>query len=298
MPTEKHTDLLRLSAEFPSISLGEMDSIRLMNRTDTKYLTDSETLLEVLRDAVQAGYRIFENGDRRLLTYDSIYFDTPSLWMFTEHRRGKAVRFKVRKRLYTDSGECFLEVKRKNNHSRTKKKRTSIGAEDFRGARIEGEALEWITGVYPFPASALSPSVETIFKRITLVDPALTERTTIDFDVRFRNLRNGAEAELGGMRPDECASEMSPSGALKQREAVIIELKRDGRLHSPLQDILLRCRVKPLRVSKYCIGVVSTDPSVHPGRFKEKMRAISKIASSSEPLSGVTELPPQKEEYR
>lgn len=280
MSTETHTDLLRLSAEFPPISLEEMDSIRLMNRVDTKYLTDAGTLREVLSDALAAGYRIFENGGRRLLTYDSIYFDTPSLWMFSEHRRGKAVRFKVRKRLYTDSGECFLEVKRKNNHSRTKKKRTPLPPEDFDSGRIEGEAKEWITPLYPFPTGSLSPSIETRFTRITLVDKALTERVTIDFEVGFRNLRNSREAGLG--------------------EAVIIELKQDSRLRSTLQDILLRRRVKPLRVSKYCIGVVSTDPAVHPGRFKEKMRAIGKVghSSPSEPLTENMGLHPQMGENR
>ena len=280
MPTETHTDLLRLSAEFQPISLEEMDSIRLMNRVDTKYLTDTGTLREVLSDALAAGYRIFENGGRRLLTYDSIYFDTPSLWMFTEHRRGKAVRFKVRKRLYTDSGECFLEVKRKNNHSRTKKKRTPLPPEDFDSGRIEGEALKWLTPLYPFTTDSLSPSVETRFTRITLVDKALTERVTIDFEVGFRNLRILSEAGLG--------------------EAVIIELKQDSRLRSTLQDILLRRRVKPLRISKYCIGVVSTDPSVHLGRFKEKMRVIRKVGhlGSSEPLTENMGLPPQMGENR
>ena len=42
---------------FEPIFLEEMDAIRLMNRIDAKYLTDEETLADILRDACRSGYR-------------------------------------------------------------------------------------------------------------------------------------------------------------------------------------------------------------------------------------------------
>ena len=44
-----------------------------------------------------------------------------------------------------------------------------------------------------------------------------------------------------------------------------------------MKGILLGHRVKPVRVSKYCIAVTLTDPSIKSGRFKVKVRTIEKI---------------------
>jgi len=60
-------------------------------------------------------------------------------------------------------------------------------------------------------------------------------------------------------------------------DAVIIELKQDGRAESQMKGILLDNRVKPVRVSKYCVAVTLTDPTVKSGRFKIKVRTIEKI---------------------
>ena len=57
---------------------------------------------------------------------------------------------------------------------------------------------------------------------------------------------------------------------------VVIELKQDGRARSEMKSILLKHRVKPVKVSKYCIGITLTNPDARPGRFKEKVRKIEK----------------------
>ena len=43
-----------------------------------------------------------------------------------------------------------------------------------------------------------------------------------------------------------------------------------------MRKILLDHRVKPVRMSKYCIGVTLTDPDVKSNRFKLKIRRIEK----------------------
>ena len=83
------------------------------------------------------------------------------------------------------------------------------------------------------------------------------ERLTIDTCVCFSNLRTGIEASL--------------------KDAVIIELKQDGRSGSRMKRLLLEERIHPFRVSKYCIGVSLSDPGAIPGRFKLKIRGIEKI---------------------
>ena len=246
-----------LLSRFEPITLERMDSIRLMNRIDTKFVTDTLMLKNILNDALSHGYLVFESDGERLHAYDSIYFDTSDLQMYAEHRRGKLVRQKVRTRVYCESGLCFLEVKKKNNHSRTRKKRVEIPLADFQDFRSDPEARLWLSSHSGYSVEEVSPAVETLFNRITLVNKGLTERLTIDTSVTFKNLRTGATADLGA--------------------AVIIELKQDGRTHSEMKDILLKHRVKPFRISKYCIGVSLTDSSARTGRFKEKIRYIDKL---------------------
>lgn len=244
---------LGLLSRFEPTTLEEMDSIKLMNRIDTKFVTDTLMLKSVLEDALRHGYRAFECDGERMHAYDSIYFDTADLKMFTEHRRGKLVRQKIRTRVYQESGLCFLEVKKKNNHSRTKKKRIRIPQTDFQDFRNDSEACSWLASNSGYHRDNVHPAIETSFNRITLVNKGLT----IDTSVTFRNLRTGGSSDLGA--------------------TVIIELKQDGRIRSEMKDNLLEHRIKPFRISKYCIGTVLTDLGVAAGRFKQKIKYIDKL---------------------
>ena len=91
------------------------------------------------------------------------------------------------------------------------------------------------------------------------MNPGKTERLTIDMDLHFHNYVTGRDGNMA--------------------DAVIIELKQDGRLASPMRDILSRHRVKPYRISKYIIGTVLTDPGAKDNRFKEKIRYVEKITN-------------------
>ena len=239
------------------ITLEEMDSIKLMNRIDTKYVTNEATLERVLEAAAAAGYRVLVSDGGRISPYDSVYYDTADLTMFYLHHNRRLVRQKVRTRSYVASGDTFLEIKRKNNHGRTSKKRIGIPSANMMDFGAIPEACDYLARHSWFQASELSPSAQTAFSRITLVNPALTERLTIDTRLRFRNYRTGHTTDL--------------------QDAVIIELKQDGRAVSQMKHILLDLRVKPLRVSKYCIAITLTDPAAKTGRFKVKVRAIEKI---------------------
>ncbi|MCR5571276.1 MAG: polyphosphate polymerase domain-containing protein [Bacteroidales bacterium] len=242
--------------DFEPITLGEMDSIRLMNRIDAKYLTDEHTLEDILADAAGYGYRALETDGTMICLYDTIYYDTPAHRMFLDHRNQRLTRQKVRTRVYVGSGLTFLEIKRKNNHGRTKKKRTGIPHAAFRDFSTCADACTYLADHSAFTAPELSPALETIFRRITLVNPEKTERVTIDTRLSFVNLRNGREASL--------------------KNGVVIELKQDGRAASRMKGILLSHRVKPIRVSKYCVGITLTDPEIKSGRFKTKIRRIEK----------------------
>ena len=113
------TDLIK---SFPPISLEQMSGVKLMNRTDTKFVTTMEQLCRLLKMARQ-DYYIQEIDGERNLEYDTTYFDTQAFDMYNQHQWNHANRQKIRFRTYCISGLQFMEVKTKNNHGRTKKKR-------------------------------------------------------------------------------------------------------------------------------------------------------------------------------
>ena len=240
-----------------TIHLDEMDAIKLMNRIDSKYVTDEAQLERVLEAAAARGYRALETEGEKISPYNSMYYDTDGLKMFTDHATRRLVRQKVRTRVYVNSGDTFLEIKRKNNHGRTKKKRCSVAPELFSDFRTDPDACAYLAAHSAFTAAQLKPRMETRFRRITLVNAAKTERLTLDTSLEFVNHDTGRTCSMGPM--------------------VIIELKQDGRAASEMKHILLDLRIKPLRVSKYCIGTTLTNPAARSNRFKLKVIKIEKI---------------------
>ena len=256
MPDNRHIAFEGPLEALAPITLAEMDGIKLMNRIDSKYLTDEATLLEILADAASAGYRVLVTEGVRISPYASVYYDTPGLRMFYDHHNRRLVRQKVRTRVYVNSGDTFLEIKRKNNHGRTKKKRMGIPLGEMQSFQADAAACDYLAAHSWFTAGELSPSARTAFHRITLVNPEKTERLTIDTLLQFQNFRTGLKTNL--------------------QDAVIIELKQDGRAASQMKGILLDLRIKPVRVSKYCMAITLTDPVAKTGRFKVKVRTIEK----------------------
>jgi hypothetical protein len=60
-------------------------------------------------------------------------------------------------------------------------------------------------------------------------------------------------------------------------DLVIIELKRDGLVFSPVLDMLRQLHTHPHGFSKYCMGAAFTNQDLPINRFKEKLRDINKI---------------------
>ena len=238
------------------ISLAEMESVKLMNRIDTKFVVPVCLLPEMLCLA-RSDYYIQEIAGKRLAAYDTLYYDTPDLQMYLRHHDRQLHRQKIRIRTYLDSDLTFLEVKNKSNKGRTKKKRIIVQTNDLQS--IDTGQHEWLTGKSWYDVSTLQPQLHTRFERITLVNHAKTERLTIDTALRWENVRTGQTAALG--------------------DAVVVELKRDGNQPSGMLDILRSLRIKPMKISKYCIGIALTDPAVKNNRFRPKLRQLQKITT-------------------
>ena len=259
---------------FEPISLAQMESVKLMNRIDTKFAVPM-TVLPAILEAAQADYFAQEIDGKRIATYDTMYYDTDSLDMYVRHHDRQLVRQKIRVRQYVDSHLTFLEIKRKNNKGRTKKKRIVVPGFDItadtpsvlKHKKREDEAVtveSFIDAKSRYEWSQISPHLWTKFHRITLVNKAKTERLTIDMDLVWENVVSGE--------------------ARTYPELVIIELKRDGNVPSRMTDIMLAHRIHPFKISKYCIGTALTTPGIKKNRFKKKIRLIEKMLHLSPAL--------------
>lgn len=241
------------------ITLEEMKSVRLMHRTDQKYVTTTAGLLSLLA-LTQDSYYVQENAGTRVAAYRTVYWDTPGAYpFFRNHQRGCLPRTKVRARTYEDSDQSFLEVKHKNNHGKTRKSRMQVPSI---GSVIDGRVgEEFLAGHTGLSFRTLQPVVGNRFNRLTLVNKGKTERLTIDFGLRFDNFETGREAALD--------------------DVVVIELKRDGRAYSPVHAMLRELRIKPAGFSKYCMGMCYTGDGLRINNFKTRLRRIRKIQAKA-----------------
>ena len=245
------TDLNALLKRFEPISLQEMDSVRLMNRTDTKFMVSRAQLEDMLLH-LGSNYRILEVGDVRVNRYQTLYFDTIDFRCYRQHHNGKRNRFKIRKREYVESQLSFLEYKEKTNKGRTIKSRIKLGAIEEGINEKENAFIDERTHEH----REYEPKLWNSFGRITLVDTKAGERLTIDTDITFQfGDRSAGIPEL-----------------------VIIEVKRDEQ--SGASEVLRQLKhqlVRPESMSKYCLGVALLYPEMKSNNFKQKLLKIEKI---------------------
>jgi len=238
-------------SSFEPISLSQMDEVKLMNRTDTKFIFEY-SLLEKVMEEIKAFYYVLDIDGIRLNAYRSLYFDTKGFKFYFEHHNGKKNRNKVRYREYIDSGLCFLEVKKKDNKGKTIKKRTKV-VNIIDSLTEEGNSfVHQIIGT----DDALVPKHWNKFSRITLVNKHIKERLTIDLGVTFE-----AEERLS-----------------KLDNLIIAEVKQEKvNYASAFMRVIKKHGVRPFRISKYCMATASLFPNLKNNNFKPKFLKINKL---------------------
>jgi hypothetical protein len=179
-------DISHIVQSFEPISLAQMESVKLMNRIDTKYAVPMAVLPQLL-EAAKADYYVQEIDGKRIAAYDTMYYDTDLLDMYMRHHDRQLVRQKIRIRQYVDSNLTFLEIKRKNNKGRTSKKRIIVPGFDItadtpsvlKHKRKEDETVTvagFIDAKSRYEWSEITPHLWTRFRRITPEQLAKRER--------------------------------------------------------------------------------------------------------------------------
>lgn len=238
--------------KFEPISLKEMDAVKLLNRTDTKYVIHVNDLPKILKE-IEEDYFILTIDKRNLFKYESLYFDTADSKMFIAHHNGKLNRYKIRKREYVDSNLNFIEIKFKNNKGRTIKERIRNDKITHSLTPIE---KDFVTNNCPYLPDYLEGKLYTIFNRFTLVSKTMQERVTIDLDLSFKD----DKYEKG----------------LPFLSIIEVKQSRLGK-NSKLTDVLRKNKVLPGSFSKYCFGTALLKENVKTNNFKPRLLKLKKL---------------------
>ncbi len=245
--------------EFEPITLEEMDGVKLMSRTDTKFLFN-EDQFTLMMNIAKNQYRILEVNGKRISRYKTLYYDTAGLSLYAKHQSGKLNRYKVRHRTYVETEAGFLEVKFKNNKGRTIKKRIE---EQCPQDLWEGEGKNFLTKMLPFGPETLVPTMWVNYSRCTLVHNTVPERVTIDLDLEF--VKNETTKKMTGL--------------------VVAEVKQDKRAASFFLTMMKKFRIREGGMSKYCLGIALTDQTVKKNNFKQKLIALKHIIDYDTPAN-------------
>lgn len=244
-------ELVHIINKLQPISLGEMDGVSLMKRTDTKFVIHQRDLIAVLEN-IKEDYKVLEINSNRVLTYSSLYFDTPLKKFYHDHHNRKVNRTKVRMRKYVESDICFLEIKQKDGKGKTTKTRVLI--DDFE-TNLSNESIAFIYNITQQQFD-LEPIIWNKFNRITLVNKNAKERLTIDLNLSFK-INDTSKA---------------------YNNLVIIEVKQERfSRSSPIVQQLKLKQNNPYKISKYCIGMISVYHDLKYNRFKEKIIKLNKL---------------------
>lgn len=240
--------------KFSKISLEEMNSVKLMDRVESKFLLSIDDLPRIFNE-VENDYRIVNINDNLIPEYKTVYFDTDDMLFYNEHHRKRNERYKVRFRNYVNSNITFFEVKHKKN-GRVNKKRIQVANEEF---KLNDENREFLEES-KLDKLNLDRKLTNHYSRITLVSNHTIERVTFDINVRFNHGENSSSLD----------------------NLVIVELKQAelSRL-SPIYLALRKANIKPFKLSKYCVGLIKTYglDVIKYNRFKKKLLKIEKITS-------------------
>jgi hypothetical protein len=236
---------------FKTVSLAELDKVKLMNRIDLKFCLHISQLPAIL-EAIKSDYSILEINGETIFKYDNTYFDTADDKMFLFHHNGRANRFKIRVRNYVESNLNFLEVKLKNNKGRTIKDR--VLKKEFRPEFTDSE-IDFLTHATPFEGFQLIPKMGSFFNRFTLVDKLFSERVTIDICPGFKN----------------------PDKEIILDKLVIIEIKQSKSSNPALIcKVLQDQKIRKQGFSKYCVGRALLEENIKKNNFKPLLLKIRK----------------------
>lgn len=242
---------LAILSSYDTIGLAEMDSAKLLDRMDFKFMFE-RSKLEGMLQLLQPHYFVLSVVGQTASRYCTHYFDTDTLQMYIQHHNGKLNRYKLRFRSYLDSNTHFFEIKFKSNQGRTVKDRVKLKNADI---TLGGEAGKFLQKHTKYQPDTLHEAIQVEYSRITLVRRNLAERVTIDLNLQFSHGNKYCEFP----------------------NLVIAEVKQQNSNQSPFKQAMQKMHIKASSISKYCLGVASLYQGIKINRFKTKLNHVHQI---------------------
>jgi hypothetical protein len=241
---------------FNTLSLSQIDKVKLMDRIDHKFTLEIDIALDLLRQSAKF-YSVLEVGNYRLSPYISQYYDFADYKLFYDHNAHKANRYKIRHRYYASSNLSFFEIKYKDNKGRTFKSRI---ADELNSPTLKKNSYtEFIFQKTGLDTSKLKSVLNIAYNRVTLINQDLTERVTLDFDLCFKD------------------SDQTKSFG----NVVIVEVKQSKSGGSAVIDMIKAHRIPELGISKYCLGVIALKDNIKYNGFRSKLHLLRKYTNNA-----------------
>ena len=117
------------------------------------------------------------------------------------------------------------------------------------------ESTQFLLKKTPYIPSTLIPALWVNYSRITLVSIESKERLTLDLNLEFKKGDNEQ----------------------KLHQLIIAEVKQEKAKGSPFINIMKQLHIREGSISKYCMAMAYTEPSIKTNRFKAKLLSIKKI---------------------
>lgn len=237
---------------YEAISLQDLENKGLLKRYDTKFMISTDFIPELLQE-LKLFYDVLDIEGLREFTYNNQYLDTRDYCFFNQHHNGKHNRTKLRFRKYLETKRSMFEIKQRTNNRRTIKERVEI---DFENFELNENAEKLINDNLYGNCNDYVPKLKVIYKRITLLRKEGAEKITIDREIYFKNSVKDVFLE----------------------NLALIEVKQSELSNiTPVMVFLRNKKQLPtINFSKYCIGLVLTDPNVKYNRFKKRILFINK----------------------
>lgn len=249
----------------------------LLTRIDRKYLLQADVAADLVASLAAKGARALAIDGQSAFGYLSDYDDTPDFSLYRAAATKRRRRFKLRSRVYLDSGTHFLELKTRSGRGHNVKDRLRLedvpvsACAALRHGRsvkrpdllVRPEVREWLAerladrGIAESRrealrvAASLIPAVRSVYTRSTLCLPE-GSRLTADRGLVLCAPSGGARVEVPG---------------------VVVETKSAGRA-SAADRWLWRSGHRPLRISKYALGVASIHPELPSNRWNRAMKRL------------------------
>jgi hypothetical protein len=195
-------------------------------RTSRKHLV-RRALVDTVLARLEATHAALEVDGVRAFAHDTVYFDTPELGVVRAYAHGRPARFRVRTRLYADTGVCAFELKHRTPAGGIERLR--LRCDTTAHGRLT-PAAEGFLAEYLGAVPAVAPVVQATYTRVTLAGAG--EQVKIDVDLAYGRAR---------LRPEWAIVETSSASG-----------------EGPGEQVLRALGSRPVALSKYVMGAALT----------------------------------------